>query len=164
MKDFVQKVIVAVNGTQESIHTAMYSIMLARSCNWKLKFVYVVDSATIKYLGMNQILIREEEIQFKDDLINEGNSFLEYMVSLGTLKGVEVETELRDGNVSSEIISVADKDKADMIIISGMEKRKDVRYSSKSVISYHRAEILTNAKCPVLVVQKPDIEAQFKIF
>lgn len=166
MKDFIKKILVAVNGTENSIHAAMYSIMLAKSCNYKIKFVYVVDSATIRYLGINQILIQEEEVEFKQDLRQEGLNNLDYVKSLATLKGLESETELLEGNISSEIVKAAEKYEADLLILGGKEKTKENLYrsSSKKVLSTHRTEILLNAKCPVLMVQKTDIEAQFKIF
>ncbi|MCQ2592868.1 MAG: universal stress protein [Treponema sp.] len=166
MKSFIKKVLVAVNGTQESVHGAMYAIMLAKSLNASLKAVYVVDTATIKYLGINQILISEEERDFTKDLHYEGQNNLDYIKSLGSLKGIEIETQLLEGNVCSEIVKAAEQYGADFLVIGGKEKTKEVRYrdSSKNVLSTHKTEILSNAKCPVIVAQKENIEKDFKLF
>ena len=76
----------AINGEINSIHGAMYAIMLAKSYNLKLKFVYVVDSATIRYLGNNQILIKSEQIEFEQDLNSEGLEYLKYAKDLALVK------------------------------------------------------------------------------
>jgi len=166
MKDFVKKILVAINGTENSIHAAMYAIMLAKSYNSQLKFVYVVDSATIRYLGINKILIKEEEVDFTNDLYNEGKSNLDYVKSLARLKGLQAETELLKGNVSTQIVLAAEKYQADILVLGGKEKTRENVYhsSAKKVLSSHRTEVLLNAKCPVLMVQKSDIESQFKLF
>ncbi|MCR5766679.1 MAG: universal stress protein, partial [Treponema sp.] len=76
MKDFVKKILVAINGTENSIHAAMYAIMLAKSYNAQLKFIYVVDSATVRYLGINKVLIQEDQPDFTPDLNSEGQTSL----------------------------------------------------------------------------------------
>lgn len=166
MKDFVKKILVAINGTENSIHAAMYAIMLAKSYNAQLKFIYVVDSATIRYLGINKVLIKEEQQDFTTDLNSEGKNSLDYAKSLARLKGLNAETELLKGNVSTQIVLAAEKYKADILILGGKEKTKANVYHSpaRNVLSTHRTEVLLNAKCPVLMVQKPDIESLFKLF
>ena len=79
-------------------------------------------------------------------------------------KGLEVEKELRSGGVFTEIIKAAEEYDADLILLGGTEKdaaRTDYR---KPVLSRDQNEVLANSKCPVLIVQKEGIEAEFKIF
>ena len=66
MKIFFRKVLVAINGRQSSIHAAMYAIMMAKAYSLELKFVFVVDTATIKYLTMNNLLINSEKMDFEE--------------------------------------------------------------------------------------------------
>ena len=57
--------IVAVNGHRSSVHSAMYAIMMARSYNIEIKFIYVVDTATVKYLSMNKFLVSDERYDYE---------------------------------------------------------------------------------------------------
>ena len=160
----VKNIVVAVNGSQSSIHAAMYGIILAKQLKLNLKFVYVVDTATIKYLTMNRFLLSEERIDFEEKLKIDGTHYLDYVERLAVSKGLEVEKELRSGGVFTEIIKAAEEYDADLILLGGTEKdaaRTDYR---KPVLSRDQNEVLANSKCPVLIVQKEGIEAEFKIF
>ena len=54
----------------------------------------------------------------------------------------------------------------DLSVYRDYQKTKANVYHSpaRNVLSNHRTEVLLNAKCPVLMVQKPDIESLFKLF
>ena len=162
-KSFFKKIIVAVNGHQSSIHAAMYAIMMARTYNLSLKFVYVVDTATLKYLTMNNFLISEEKKDFEEGLHTDGEHYLDYVFKLAGTKGVKAEKELREGGVFTEILKAADEYEADLILLGGNEKQSG-EYAKKRVLSTDQNEVLAHSHCPVMIVQKPNIEALFKIF
>ena len=155
-RTFFKKILVAVNGHKNSIHTAMYAIMMARTYSLALKIIYVVDTDTIKYLEMNNLLLSEEKNDFMNQLTKDGVNSLSYAASLARSKGVNAETELLSGAVFGQIVKAAEGFSADLILIGGNEK--------KAMLSREQNEILVNAPCPVLIVQEPDIEAEFKIF
>ena len=162
-KSFFKKMIVAVNGHRSSIHSAMYAIMMARTYNISLKFVYVVDTATVKYLSMNKFLVSDERYDYEERLAEDGERYLAYAQMLAGSKGVKCETELRNGGVFTEILRAADEYEADLIILGGNEK--DERHQVKrNVLSTDQSEVLAHSKVPVMIIQKPDIEKIFKIF
>ena len=163
-KSFFKKMIVAVNGHRSSVHSAMYAIMMARSYNIELKFVYVVDTATVKYLSMNKFLVADERYDYEDRLKEDGERYLAYAQMLAGSKGVKCETELRSGGVFTEILRAADEFEADVIILGGNEKEENSHVGKRSVLSTDQSEILAHSKCPVMIIQKPDIEKIFKIF
>ena len=166
-KEFFKKVLVAINGSESSIRAAMYGIMLARTYNLELKFVYVIDSATINYLGMNQMLAKDEQVDYKVDLCYEGQNHLEYAASLAGSKGVPAQTELKDGSVVTEILKVAKEFEADLILIGSTSKKRGESLIKRNVHSSHQNDIIENSKIPVLVVQSSEsesIETKFKIF
>lgn len=163
-KTFFKKIIVAINGTQSSIHAAMYAIMMARVYHLNVKFVYVVDTATIKYLSMNRFLLTEERIDFEEKLKIDGNHYLDFVESLAVSKGLEVEKELRSGGVFTEILKAAEEYEADLILLGGSEKKSSHDDYRKPVLSRDQNEVLANSHCPVMIVQKEGIEDQFKFF
>ena len=160
----VKKLLVAINGSDISIRAAMYAVMLARTYKAELKFIYVIDSATIRYLGMNQMLAKDEQVDYKVDLAYEGQNYLEYAVSLAASKGVIAQSELKDGAVVTEIIKCANDFEADLIVIGGADKKKGEQLFKRNVHSSHQSDIIENAKIPVLVVKGDDIETKFKVF
>ena len=162
-KNFFKKMIVAVNGHRSSVHSAMYAIMMARSYNIEIKFVYVVDTATVKFLSMNKFLVADERYDYEERLAEDGERYLAYAQMLAGSKGVKCETELRNGGVFTEILRAADEYEADLISLGGTEK--DERHQVKrNVLSNDQSEVLAHSKCPVMIIQKPDIEKIFKIF
>ena len=42
-----KRLLVAINGSDESIHAAMYAVMLARTYKAEIKFLYVIDAARL---------------------------------------------------------------------------------------------------------------------
>ena len=160
----VKKLLVAINGSDISIRAAMYAVMLARTYKAELKFIYVIDSATIRYLGMNQMLAKDEQVDYKVDLAYEGQNYLEYAVGLAASKGVVAQSELKDGSVVTEIIKCAKDFEADMILIGGADKKKGEQLFKRNVHSSHQSDIIENSKIPVVVVKGEDIETKFKVF
>ena len=146
-KVFFKKLIVAINGRESSICAAMYSIMMARTYNTELKFIYVIDTATIKYLSLNRFLVSSEAEDFSEKLKKDGEHYLNYVKMLAISKGIKAETEIRRGGVFTEVVKSADEFESDLIILGSENK-----------------DIYENAHCPVLVVKDKDIEAKFKIF
>ena len=163
-KSFFKKMIVAVNGHRSSIHSAMYAIMMARSYNIEIKFIYVVDTATVKYLSMNKFLVSDERYDYEARLKEDGERYLAYAQMLAGSKGVKCETELRSGGVFTEILRAADEYEADLIILGGNESDAEKHHVKRNVLSSDQNEVLVHSKCPVMIIQKPDIEKIFKIF
>lgn len=155
---------VAVSGRINALHAAMYAIMMSKTYGTSLKFVYVVDTETIKMLSMNKLLISEEKDGFEAKLRENGENFLNYVQILAAKKGVQAETELRSGGIFTEIIKAADEYQADLILLGGTERESLLGKSKRNVMNREENEILANSKCPVLIVQNPDIENQFKNF
>jgi len=158
-KDFFKKVLVAVNGSEASIQAAMYGIMMARCYNLKLKAVYVVDSATIKFLSLNKLLIDEEKSGYEEKLTEDGTNYLKYVERLALTKGIKIETELLNGGVYSEIVKAADDWNADLILLGGDHGKQT---NSRSSSSDNVKNILLSSHVPVLFVKKPELERLFK--
>ncbi len=166
MKALFKNVIVAVNGSQSSIQAAMYSIIMAKKYSFSLKFVYVVDTATMEFLDKCNFLISSEVSSYEEELRQNGKNYLEYVTKLAKSKGVLASSELRTGSVCSEIIKVAEDSEADLIILGGHDSSGTIvekASARRSVALTNRYELITYARCPVLVVHKPDVESLFKI-
>jgi len=158
MKALISNIVTAITGSDASILAAKYAIVLAKLYHCKLSAVYVVDTATIKQLTLSKIFIQEESVEYEESLQANGERYLSFVEELARAKGVKIERELRKGAVYTEILTVADERKADLIVLGGWEKDR----SARDIISHAHREIMVNAKCSVLLVKEPNIDQIYK--
>ncbi|MBP3771497.1 MAG: universal stress protein [Treponema sp.] len=165
IKPLIQKVVVAVNGSEQSIHAAMYGILLSKQYKCELKAIYVVDTSTLKQLTMSKFFYEEESRHYEQRLEDDGKRYLSYLEKLAKEKDVKISTELKKGAIWSELIKAADDFGASLILLGGKEHPNDTAQNSvrHDKISVTNAEIIGSASCNVLVVREPDIEKLFKI-
>jgi nucleotide-binding universal stress UspA family protein len=166
IKPLFQNILVAINGSESSIHAVQYAILMAKSYRCTVKAVYVVDTATLKQLTLSKFFVPEESAEYEQNLIQDGTRYLEYAVSLGAKKGIKIETELRKGAVWTEVIAAAEDMKANLILLGGYVK--DVFGSVSMPTKYDSVAtsnnaILANTPCSVLVVWEKQIEQLFKL-
>lgn len=162
--DLVRNVVVAVTGSQSSIHAAMYGIILAKQQNLNLKFVYVVDTATIKRLTLGHFLVADESAMYEHNLTSDGEKYIDYVIHLAAEKGVRAQGELRKGSVCLEVVNCVKDFKAELLILGGEHGISTKSYSwenTNNSLSLANREIIANAPCSVLVVKDPEIERQF---
>ena len=157
LKPLIQKIVVAVNGSEKSIAASMYAILLAKEYKCELKALYVVDTTTLKQLTMSKFFVAEESKRYEENLLSDGKRDLNYVQGLAKSKSVKIETELRKGSVWSEIVRTADEFKADLLILGGTGDSSAGKHSS---VGY---EVVTSAPCNVMIVRQQGIEKLFKI-
>lgn len=165
IKPLFQKIVVAVNGSESSIHAAMYGILLSKQYKCELKAIYVADTSTLRQLTMSKIFIEEESIEYEQQLENDGKRYLQYLEKLAKEKGIKIQTELKKGAIWAELIKSAEDFGANLILVGGKEHQND---SARNLIQLDKisrtnSEIIGSASCNVLVVNEPDIEKLFKI-
>jgi len=158
MKPLISSIVTAVTGTDASILAAKYAIVMAKLYHCKLCAVYVVDTATIRQLTLSKIFIQEEGAEYEKSLEANGNRYLTFVEELADAKGVKVERVLKRGAIYTEVLSVADEKKADLILLGGWEK--DTKTSD--IIGHSHREIMANAKCSVMLVKEPAIDQIYK--
>jgi nucleotide-binding universal stress UspA family protein len=165
IKPLFQNILVAINGSESSIHAVQYAILMAKSYNCAVKAVYVVDTATLRQLKLSKFFVQEESEEYEENLLQDGNRYLAYAASLGKQKGVLVETELRKGAVWAEVITAADEMKANLILLGGYvrEAFSAVGPAMRDSVSQSNQAIIANTPCSVLVVREKMIEQLFKM-
>jgi nucleotide-binding universal stress UspA family protein len=158
VKPIISNIVTGITGSDASIFAAKYAIVLSKAYRCRLSAVYVVDTATIKQLTLSKIFIQEESNEYEKSLEANGERYLSFVEELARAKGVKIEKEMRRGAVYTEILTVADEKKADLIILGGWEKDR----SARDIISHAHREIMVSAKCPVLLVKEPNIDQIYK--
>lgn len=157
-KPLFSNILVAVSGSDASIHAAKYAIIMAKHYRCRLAAVYVVDTATIRQLTLSKIFVQEESAEYERSLQSNGERYLAFVEELARAKSVRVEGELRRGAVYTEILSAADERRSDLIVLGGWEKDRNAR----DIISHAHREIMVSARCSVIVVKEPNIDQLYK--
>ncbi|MDR2485193.1 MAG: universal stress protein [Treponema sp.] len=158
IKPLFSNVVVAITGSDASILAAKYAIVMAKIYRCRLTAVYVVDTATIRQLTLSKIFIQEESQEYEKSLEANGKRYLSFVEELARSKGVKIESDIRRGAVYTEILTLAEDKKADMIVLGGWEQHR----SARDIISHAHREIMVNAKCSVVLVKEPNIDHIFK--
>ncbi|GMR04351.1 MAG: universal stress protein [Thermodesulfobacteriota bacterium] len=82
------------------------------------------------------------------DLRNKAAAILNDLVAIAADKGIEIKTELREGDATEEVVAYADELHADLIVL-GLGGRSGMgKYLGRNV-----DKILREATCPVMVVR-----------
>lgn len=163
-RQLFHRIIAAVNGSESSIHAAMYGVALAKTCRLDLKIVYVVDTAALRQLTLSKFFTDSERAMYEANLCADGDRYLTYIGDMALAKGVQPERELLKGAVWAEVVKAADAFNADMILVGGGDDKEfrggagDRRASQSS----SRSEIIARAHCSVLAVKQKNIEEIFK--
>jgi nucleotide-binding universal stress UspA family protein len=163
IKPLFQRIVVAYNGSQSSLHTVLYAILMAKVYKCQVKVVSVVDIDSIKYLTLQKFMVSEEGDSIQQNLEEDCEKNLKYVTDLAKSKGIKIETEIRRGAVWAEIIRVADDFKADLILLGGAKNLKNLSTLERNIISSQDGEIMGSAHCSVMVVREPFIEQKFKL-
>jgi nucleotide-binding universal stress UspA family protein len=158
IKPLISNIVVAISGSGASVHAAKYAIIMAKLYKCHITAVYVVDTATLRQLALSKIFIQEESVDYEQSMEDNGQRYLDYVTELAESKGIRIDTEIRHGGVSNEILATADEKKADLILMGGWEKDRPV----KDIIGRGHHDVILNAKCSVIVVKEPEIELMFR--
>jgi nucleotide-binding universal stress UspA family protein len=154
----IKRILLYVDGSEECITAAQYSIALARFLNAELIAFYVVNISLLQELTKARIFVKIEEMDYEQDLEQDGKRYLRYISELAKSKNLEIKTELIKGVVNKAVIEKAEEVKADLVIMGELAP-----VMSRTDMYHDEAELIfRKVKCPVLVVKNP--EAVERIF
>ena len=151
MKKILETIVVAINGSDASICAFKYALALKKALGSKIFACYVVDTATIRQLALSRIFVPEESEEYERSLESSGQRYLNFCANLARQKQLSIESCIRKGSVSGEIVKYSIELNANAIILGGAPA--DALY--RDAIADSNREILKNARCPVLFVKPP---------
>lgn len=155
----IENILVAVEGSLESLMTAKYAICLSKLLNARLTVVYVVDEKTLKDLLKSRIFVEVEAMEYERDLVEQGETFLVRIKALAESKKVQVETQVLRGVVNEEITRKAGDLQACLLVMG------EPRHKMSRVDTYYDEgeKILRGVPCPVVIAKNAEmIEKVFK--
>lgn len=139
-------ILVAVDGSEASIHAGHRAIQMAAGCRIPVVFVYVLNPSVAHDIA--QSIGKLDEVVCRD-LAIKAQHYLDYFTHLARDHGLAAEQMLRQGVPHTEISEVARERGIDLIVIGQTVLPGSRRTMTGSVAQ----RIIECAPCSVLVVR-----------
>ncbi|HET6581747.1 MAG TPA: universal stress protein [Methanoregula sp.] len=139
-------ILVALDGSKVSQRALIEAVDLARLMNAKIQAVHVMEAATSAQNSLDQM---DNTVELYHLLEREGNDVLEGAKKYCSDKGINVIPHLKQGTAGTEIISLAEQEKCDLIVVASHGKSGFDRLFLGSVSSF----VVKNNKGTTLVVR-----------
>jgi nucleotide-binding universal stress UspA family protein len=138
------KILVPVDGSDNSFRALDNSIFLAKSTGADLTAMHVIENPPTVYVESQKLL--------NDLLANyraESTKVLDKCKQIADKSGVKLETVIAEGDAASNITGYAHKESFDLIVIGsrGLGRLKEMMLGSVS------NKVLHHTKCSVLIVK-----------
>ncbi len=152
MTELINKILVYIDGTEESIAAAQYAVCMAKMTGADLTALYVINTRALNDLVRSHIFFKEEQEEYSRDLEDDAERYLNHVRDIARQKGLAINAEKRSGSVSSEIKKMVKENQIDLLIIgeiSRLQSRRDEFYNE-----VERA--MRSVDCPVLISKDAD--------
>ena len=137
-------ILVAMDGSEASQRALSQAVDLAKLCNAKLHAIYVVETGLFTSLPLDNTV----EIMYRV-LEKEGETVLERAKKYAAGKGITVITHMKQGHAGSEVISLAEREKSDLIVVGSHGKSNTDRLLIGSVSTF----VVTHSAVTTMVVR-----------
>ena len=137
-------ILVAIDGSDASQRAFIRAVEEAKVWNARLHVIYIVETGLFSSLPADNTV----EIMYRV-LETEGNAVLEKAKKYAAENGVTAITHMKQGHAGSEVVTLAEKEKSDLIIVGSHGKSQADRLFIGSVSTY----IVSNSKVTTMVVR-----------
>ena len=152
MSNPIRRIMVHVDGTEQSVTAAQYAICLASFSGAELIAHYVINTRAVEDLLRARIFLQDEQVEYEHDMEADAERYLNYVSELATKKGVSVVKKCSKGSVHKEIVDSIKEDDVDLLVIgelSRIRSRRDEFYDESE-------RAMRAAACSVLIVKDED--------
>jgi nucleotide-binding universal stress UspA family protein len=137
-------ILVAIDGSDASQRAFIRAVEEAKVWNARLHVIYIVETGLFSSLPADNTV----EIMYRV-LETEGNTVLEKAKKYATDNGVTIITHMKQGHAGSEVVTLAEKEKIDLIMVGSHGKSQADRLFIGSVSTY----IVSHSKVTTMVVR-----------
>ena len=151
-KQLFSKVVVPIDGSQDSMRAAEYAVKLAGLHGADLSVVYVVNvDQYLQSLGLYRISYPDPIKKKIEEAREEAQKWFTEISKNAEQKKLRIKTDVLDTPLSvvASVVNYADRENADLIVI-GTRGRSGL---SKMLLGSVASGVVTYSPCPVLVVK-----------
>ena len=145
----IRRILVNVDGSEESLTASEYAILLARAVDARLFACYVVNTRALQDLVRSRIFLEAEEKEYSRDLEADADRYLNHVRKSAEALNVRAECLRRSGSVHQELLGVAEEESIDLLVIGELahvRSRRDEFYDENE-------RAMRSAGCSVLIVK-----------
>jgi nucleotide-binding universal stress UspA family protein len=140
-----EKILVATDGSEHGLRAARVALELGKISGGRVTAIYVADTNRTSHLPDDMLLFSIREL-----LLKEGKEALSRVESLAKDMGVAFESAVAEGNPGGEIISFAEKEGMDIIILGAVGRTGLDKFLLGSVAE----KVVRNSRIPVLTIPR----------
>jgi nucleotide-binding universal stress UspA family protein len=152
VNDPIRKILVYIDGTEQSIAAAQYALCLSRASGAQLTFFYVINTKALDELLKVRIFLKEEQIEYEHDLEEDAQRYLNHVKELARSKGISVETRSTMGNPNQEIVKLVRDEGFDLLVIGELSRIR----SRRDEFFDETERAMRAVPCSVLIVKDED--------
>lgn len=152
MNSPIKKIMVYVDGTEQSITAAQFAICLARYSDAELVAYYVINTKALDELLKASIFLKDEQMEYEHDLEEDAKRYLNYVQELARAKNTLITTKSSTGSVYQKIVNAVKEEGIDLLVIgelSRIRSRRDEFYDETE-------RAMRSVPCSVLIVKDED--------
>jgi nucleotide-binding universal stress UspA family protein len=137
-------ILVAIDGSDTGQRALIRAVEESKVWNARLHMIYVVETGLFSSLPADNTV----EIMYRV-LEKEGTTVLERAKKHAAENGVTAITHMKQGHAGSEVVTLAEKEKIDLIMVGSHGKSQADRILIGSVSTY----VVTHSKVTTMVVR-----------
>ena len=152
MSNPIKKIMVYVDGTEQSVTAAQYAICLASFSGAELIAYYVINTRAVEDLLKARIFLKDEQVEYEHDMEADAERYLNYINELAIKKGVSVIKKRSRGSVHREIVDSIEADDVDLLVIGELSRIR----SRRDEFFDETERAMRSVSCSVLIVKDED--------
>ena len=152
MSNPIKKIMVYVDGTEQSVTAAQYAICLASFSGAELIAYYVINTRAVEDLLKARIFLKDEQVEYEHDMEADAERYLNYINELAVKKGVSVSKKRSRGSVHKEIVDSIETDEVDLLVIGELSRIR----SRRDEFFDETERAMRAVPCSVLIVKDED--------
>ena len=152
MSNPIKKIMVYVDGTEQSITAAQYAICLASFSGAELIAHYVINTKAVEDLLKARIFLKDEQVEYEHDMEADAERYLNYINELAVKKGVSVIKKRSRGSVHREIADSIEAEDVDLLVIGELSRIR----SRRDEFFDETERAMRAVPCSVLIVKDED--------
>ena len=144
-----KKIMVYIDGTEQSVLAAQYAICLASFSGAELIANYVINTRAVEDLLKARIFLKDEQVEYERDMEADAERYLNYVNEMAIKKGVSLTKKRSKGSVHQEIVNAVTEEQVDLLVIgelSRIRSRRDEFYDESE-------RAMRTVPCSVVIVK-----------
>lgn len=152
MSNPIKKIMVYIDGTEQSVTAAQYAICLASFTGAELIAHYVINTRAVEDLLKARIFLQDEQVEYEHDMEADAERYLNYIDELAVKKGISIIKKRSRGNVHKEIADSIEADEVDLLVIGELSRIR----SRRDEFFDETERAMRSVSCSVLIVKDED--------